>query len=295
MKILLTGRKGQLGFELQRALAPLGEVVAVDSGECDLADAQAIRQLVRQVAPDLIVNPAAFTAVDAAEDQRELVMSVNAAAPEVLGQEAHALGIPVFHYSTDYVFDGSKPAPYTEEDPTSPLSVYGQSKEQGEARLQAATPRHLIMRTSWVFGMQGQNFAKTMLRLAQERDELRVVCDQFGAPTPASLLADLTALLVRQIQTEGPVGFPFGLYHVSASGETSWCDYARHVLEQATIRGYALKVTPDRVTPISTDAYPTRARRPGNSRLDTSKFRRTFGLQLPPWQQGLNHTLQQIL
>jgi dTDP-4-dehydrorhamnose reductase len=295
MRILLTGRNGQLGFELQRALAPLGEVLAIDSGECDLADAPAIRQLVRQMKPDLIVNPAAYTAVDAAEDQRDLVMAVNATAPEVLGQEAHALGIPVFHYSTDYVFDGLKDSPYVEGDPTAPLSAYGLSKQQGEARLQAATPRHLIMRTSWVFGMQGQNFAKTMLRLAQERDELRVVNDQIGAPTPASLLADLTAHLVRQIRTSGADAFPFGLYHVSASGETSWCDYARHVLEQATIRGYALKVTPDRVTPIPTDAYPTRARRPGNSRLDTSKFRRTFGLQLPPWQQGLNHTLQHIL
>lgn len=295
MKVLLTGRNGQLGFELQRALAPLGEVVAVDSGECDLADAQAIRQLVRQLAPDLIVNPAAFTAVDAAEDRRDLAMAVNAMAPEVLGQEACALGVPVFHYSTDYVFDGHKPSPYTEQDPTAPLSAYGESKQQGELRLQAATPHHLIMRTSWVFGMQGQNFAKTMLRLAQEREELKVVADQVGAPTPASLLADLTAHLVRQIVTAGADNFPFGLYHVCASGETSWCDYARHVLEQATIRGYALKVTPDRVTPISTDAYPTRARRPGNSRLDTSKFRRTFGLQLPPWQQGLNHTLQHIL
>ena len=295
MKILLTGRNGQLGFELQRALAPLGELIAIDSGECDLADAQAIRQLVRQMAPDLIVNPAAFTAVDTAEDQRDLVMAVNATAPEVLGQEAQALGIPVFHYSTDYVFDGRKTSPYTEKDPTSPLSVYGQSKQLGETRLQAATQRHLIMRTSWVFGTHGQNFAKTMLRLAQERDELRVVSDQIGAPTPASLLADLTAHLVRQIQTAGPAGFPFGLYHVSAGGETNWFDYAKHVLEQATIRGYALKVAPDQVTPISTDAYPTRARRPGNSRLDTSKFRRTFGLRLPSWQQGLNHTLQHIL
>lgn len=295
MKILLTGRNGQLGFELQRALSPLGEVVAVDSGECDLADTGAIRQMVRQLRPQLVVNPAAFTAVDAAEDQKDLVMAVNATAPEVLGQEAQALGIPVFHYSTDYVFDGTKASAYVETDATAPLSAYGVSKQQGELRLQAATPRHLIMRTSWVFGMQGQNFAKTMLRLAQERDELRVVNDQIGAPTPASLLADLTAHLVRQIQTSGTGDFPFGLYHVSAAGETSWCDYARHVLEQATIRGYALKVTPDRVTPIPTDAYPTRARRPGNSRLDTSKFRRTFGLQLPPWQQGLNHTLQHIL
>lgn len=295
MKILLTGRNGQLGFELQRALAPLGDVVAVDSGECDLSDAAAIRLMVRQLGPDLIVNPAAFTAVDAAEDQRDLVMAVNATAPEVLGQEAQALGIPVFHYSTDYVFDGTKTSAYQETDATAPLSAYGVSKQQGEIRLQAATPRHLIMRTSWVFGMQGQNFAKTMLRLAQERDELRVVNDQVGAPTPASLLADLTAHLVRQIRTSGADAFPFGLYHVSAGGETSWYDYARHVLEQATIRGYALKVTPDRVTPITTDAYPTRARRPGNSRLDTSKFRRTFGLQLPPWQQGLNHTLQHIL
>lgn len=295
MNILLTGKNGQLGFELQRALAPLGQVVAVDSADCDLSDGDAVRRLVRQVQPQVVVNPAAYTAVDLAESQREKAMAVNAEAPRILGEEAHRLGIPVVHFSTDYVFDGEKTSAYREDDATRPLGVYGLSKLQGEQALAQACPAHLILRTSWVVGAHGQNFAKTMLRLAKERSELRVVSDQLGAPTSAALLADLTAHLVRQIQRNGSNGFPYGLYHVSASGETSWYAYARYVLEQATIRGHELRTRPDQVTPIPSEAYPTLARRPKNSRLDSSRFRDTFALALPDWQQGLDHILQQIL
>lgn len=295
MNILLTGKNGQLGFELQRSLAPLGRVFAVDSSDCDLEDSEAVRELVRRVQPQVVVNPAAFTAVDLAESHADKAMAVNAVAPGVLGEEAHRLGAPVIHFSTDYVFDGEKGAPYVEDDAPQPQSVYGRSKLLGEIALRHACPKYLILRTSWVFGAHGQNFAKTMLRLAQERSELRVVSDQIGAPTSAALLADLTAHLVRQLQQSDHASFPFGLYHVTASGETSWHAYARYVLEQATIKGYELRTSPDRVMPITTDAYPTLAKRPRDSRLDSSRFKRSFALELPHWEQGLNHILQQIL
>ncbi|WP_374407560.1 dTDP-4-dehydrorhamnose reductase [Hydrogenophaga sp.] len=295
MKILLTGRNGQVGFELQRALAPLGQVHAIDSGDCNLADADALRALVRKLQPQVIVNPAAYTAVDRAESDVQQAMAVNAVAPGVLGEEAERLGASVIHYSTDYVFDGSKAAPYVESDATAPLGAYGQSKLDGERALAQATARHLILRTSWVVGAHGANFAKTMLRLAAERDELRVVSDQLGAPTSAALIADVTAHLVRQLQrpTSGP--FPYGLYHATAGGETNWCEYARFVIGYALRTGHVLRVTPNDVHPIRSDEYPTAARRPANSRLDTTLFRSTFGLELPHWQEGLGHVLQQIL
>lgn len=294
MNILLTGKNGQVGFELQRALAPLGEVTAVDSGDCDLADAQALRALVRRVRPQLIVNSAAYTAVDRAESDPAQAMAVNAQAPAVLGEEASSLGAAVIHFSTDYVFDGQKPDAYTERDAPAPLSAYGRSKLEGERALARATPHHLILRTSWVVGAHGSNFAKTMLRLASERDQLRVVNDQRGAPTSAALIADLTAHLVRRLQTAGAADFPFGLYHMTSGGETTWCDYARFVIRHAQCAGKALRLSPDNILPIVTEQYPTAARRPLNSRLDTSLFRHTFGLHLPHWQQGLNHILQQI-
>ena len=295
MKILLTGRNGQVGFELQRALAPLGQVHAVDSGDCNLADADALRALVRQLQPQVIVNPAAYTAVDRAESDQSQAMAVNAVAPGVLGEEAERLGASVIHYSTDYVFDGSKASPYVESDATAPLGTYGRSKLDGETALAQATARHLILRTSWVVGAHGTNFAKTMLRLAAERDELRVVSDQLGAPTSAALIADVTAHLVRQLQRPSGGPFPYGLYHATAGGETSWCEYARFVIGYALRSGRALRVTPNDVHPISSDQYPTAARRPSNSRLDTTLFRSTFGLELPHWQEGLGHVLQQIL
>jgi dTDP-4-dehydrorhamnose reductase len=295
MKILLTGKDGQVGFELVRALAPLGEVVAVGRADCDLGEAGALRALVRHVAPDLIVNSAAYTAVDKAESERDLVFAVNALAPSILGEEAQRLGAPVVHYSTDYVFDGAGQAPWTEADTPAPQSVYGTSKLAGERALADACPRHLILRTSWVLGVHGGNFAKTMLRLAAERDQLTVVVDQFGAPTAASLLADLTAHLVRQYAREGANAFPYGTYHVAAAGETSWYDYARFVLAAAQRAGMLLQAGPADVLPVHTAAYPTAARRPANSRLDTSLFRHTFGLRLPPWQDGVHEVLRHLL
>lgn len=295
MKLLVTGKYGQVGFELQRSLAALGEVIAVDQAECDLANADAIRQLVQQVRPDVIVNPAAYTAVDKAESEPALAQAINADAPGIFGEEAEKLGALVVHYSTDYVFDGSMPGAYLETDATNPQSVYGRTKRDGERALQTATPKHLILRTSWVVGAHGGNFAKTMLRLAAERDSLSVVADQWGAPTSAALLADLTAQLVRQWQREGESGFPYGTYHVVADGETNWCDYARFVIGEAVKAGKPMSVLPEAVKAITSADYPTPAKRPANSRLDTAKFRNTFGLALPHWQAGLSHILQRIL
>jgi dTDP-4-dehydrorhamnose reductase len=299
MRILLTGKDGQLGFELARSLAPLGEVVAVGRADCDLADAGAVRALVRGAAPDVIVNAAAYTAVDRAESEQEAAFAINARAPGVLGEEAARLGALVIHYSTDYVFDGTGQAPWTEDDSPAPQNLYGSSKLAGERALAEACARHLILRTSWVLGAHGGNFAKTMLRLAAGRDRLEVVDDQFGAPTSAALLADLTAHLVRGYEGEGSGrgsdAFPCGTYHVAASGETSWYDYARFVLAAAQAAGKPLRAGPGDVLPVKTAAYPTAARRPANSRLDTSRFRRTFGLRLPPWQDGVRHVLRQIL
>ena len=294
-RILLTGKNGQVGFELQRALAPLGEVIAVGTADCDLSDANAIRGLMQRVQPQLVVNPAAYTAVDKAESDADKARAVNAVAPGVLGEEASRLDASVIHYSTDYVYDGSKDGLYTESDPVSPQSVYGQTKLDGERALQAATPRHVILRTSWVVGAHGGNFAKTMLRLASDRDELKVVADQFGAPTSASLIADVTAHIARQMLRDGADGFPFGVYHLAAAGETSWHAYAQYVIGEAIGMGKALKATPERVLPIPASSYPTPARRPQNSRLDTHKLRQTFGLHLPHWQEGVKHILQQIL
>jgi dTDP-4-dehydrorhamnose reductase len=295
MKILLTGKNGQLGFELQRALAPLGEVVAVGTQDCNLADADALRDLVRRVAPDVIVNPAAYTAVDKAESDEATARAVNAIAATILGEEGAKLGALVIHYSTDYVFDGTKQGAYSESDTPAPQNVYGRTKLEGEQGLAAANPRHLILRTSWVVGAHGGNFAKTMLRLAGEREKLTVVADQFGAPTPAALLADLSAHLVRGHARAGGAGFPYGTYHVAASGETSWHGYAQFVIDEALAAGKTLKATADAVAPLSTAQYPTPAKRPLNSRLDTTRFRTTFDLRLPPWQEGVRHVLRQIL
>ena len=295
MKILLTGKNGQVGFELQRALAPLGEVVAVDLDECDLSNADAIRRLVAEVRPQVIVNPAAYTAVDKAESEPGLAQAINAAAPGILGEEAARLGALVIHYSTDYVFDGTCQGAYTESDEPNPQSVYGQTKLAGERALQASGADYLIFRTSWVFGAQGGNFAKTMLRLAAEREGLKIVADQFGAPTSAALLADVTAQVLGRYRREGRVGFPFGLYHLVAAGCTTWHEYAQTVVRAALAAGKPLKLTAEDVLPIATSEYPLPAPRPANSRLDTRRLRETFGLELPDWQRGLSHVLQQIL
>lgn len=295
MKILLTGKHGQVGFELQRALAPLGEVVAVDHHECDLADVDAIRRLVAEVKPQIIVNPAAYTAVDKAESEPALAEAVNGVAPGVLGEAAARLGALVIHYSTDYVFDGAGQSAYTEADAPNPQSVYGKTKLAGERALQASGADHLIFRTSWVFGAHGGNFAKTMLRLAGERESLKIVADQFGAPTSAALLADVTAQVIGRYRREGRTGFPFGLYHLVAGGCTTWHEYAQTVVRAAMAAGKPLKLTADDVLSIATADYPLPAPRPSNSRLDTSHLRNTFGLLLPDWQSGLDHVLQQIL
>lgn len=295
MKVLLTGKNGQVGFELQRALAPLGEVVAVDVRECDLSDVEAIRALVRGVVPQVIVNPAAYTAVDKAETDQAAAYTVNAVAPGVFGEEAKRLGALVVHYSTDYVFDGTKQGVYTEDDAPNPQSVYGKTKLAGENALRDSGADHLIFRTSWVFGAHGGNFAKTMLRLAAERESLNVVADQYGAPTSAALLADVTAQAVGMYLRQGRTGFPFGLYHLVAGGVTTWHAYAQAVVAAAIAAGNPVKVRPEAITPIPTSAYPLPAPRPANSRLGTSRLQETFGLYLPPWEEGLRHVLEQIL
>jgi len=293
MKILVTGGSGQVGFELMRSLAPLGQVLTPSSAQLDLADPEALREGVRRLQPGLIVNPAAYTAVDRAEGEPECAFAVNATAPGVLGEEARRLGIPVVHFSTDYVFAGDGCEAQAESDPTGPRSVYGRSKLEGERRLAAANPRHLVLRTSWVFGARGRNFARTMLRLAGERDSLRVVDDQVGAPTSAALLADVCAHLVREVQRQDVDGFDgYGLYHLCAGGETSWHGYARFVIAEALALGHVLRARPETVEPISTEAYPTPAVRPLNSRLDTTRLRARFGLRLPDWQDGVRHVLR---
>lgn len=295
MSILLIGKNGQVGFELQRSLAPLGPVVALGSAECNLSQPESIRQAVRRHRPTIIVNAGAYTAVDRAETERDLAFAINGTAPGILGAEASAIGALVVHYSTDYVFDGHGTRPYRETDPTAPQSAYGRSKLEGEVQLAAATPRHLILRTSWVVGAHGTNFAKTMLRLAAERDELHVVDDQIGAPTSASLIADCTAHMIRPFLGHERQAFPSGIYHLAAGGETSWHGYARHIIARARQAGQPLRVSPDRVIPIRSTDYPTQARRPHNSRLDTTRLREAFGLTLPDWREGLDHILQQIL
>jgi dTDP-4-dehydrorhamnose reductase len=242
----------------------------------------------------VIVNPAAYTAVDKAESDQAAAHAVNTQAPRILGEEGARLGALVLHYSTDYVFDGTKEGAYVEGDVPNPQSVYGSSKREGEVALAGANARHLILRTSWVVGAHGGNFAKTMLRLAAERERLSVVADQFGAPTSAALLADLSAQLVRQYQRCEGEDFPYGIYHTVAAGETTWYDYARFVIGEALAAGKTLRTVPDAIEPLRTEQYPTPARRPANSRLDTSHFRDTFGLRLPPWQEGVRHVLQQI-
>jgi dTDP-4-dehydrorhamnose reductase len=294
-RILLIGRNGQIGFELRRALAPLAEVVAVGRADCDLADGAALRALVRAQQPDVIVNAAAYTAVDRAETDAEQALAVNGRAPGILGEEAARLGAWVIHYSTDCVFDGTKADAYTEADLPNPLGVYGRSKREGELALQASGARQMILRSSWVVGAHGGNFAKTILRVAAERDSLDVVADQFGAPTSAALLADVTAQIVGRVQREGADAMPDGLFHVAAGGATSWCDYARFVVARAIAAGRPLRLAPDRIRAITTAEYPLPAPRPANCRLDTTHFRETFGLRLPDWRIGVGHVLEQIL
>ena len=292
--ILLLGKNGQVGWELQRALAPLGEIFALGSAECDLANAGQLQATVRSLKPALIVNAAAYTAVDKAESEPELARKINAIAPGILAEEAKKMGAWLVHYSTDYVFDGSKTGAYAEEDPTSPLSVYGSSKLEGEQAIRQVDCRHLIFRTSWVFAARGGNFAKTILRLGREREVLKIVADQFGAPTSAELIADVTALCLREVQNREHDDLK-GIYHLVAGGETSWHGYARFVLEHAARLGCVLKCPAEHVEAISTDGYPLPAKRPANSRLDTSKLQRELGLYLPEWTYHAERMLAEII
>ena len=292
--ILLLGKSGQVGWELQRALAPLGEIFSLGSAECDLANAGQLQATVRSLKPAIIVNAAAYTAVDKAESEPELARKINGIAPGILAEEAKRIGAWLVHYSTDYVFDGTQAGAYSEEDPTSPLSVYGSTKLEGEQAIQQVDCRHLIFRTSWVFAARGGNFAKTILRLGHEREMLKIVADQFGAPTSAELIADVTAHCLREVQNRENDALK-GIYHLVAGGETSWHGYAQFVLEHAARLGCVLKCPANNVEPISTDGYPLPAKRPANSRLDASKLQQEFGLYLPEWTYHAERMLAEII
>ena len=289
MKILLTGVNGQVGWELQRTLAPLGEVIAVDRRRLDLADGAAIRRSVAAIAPDLIVNPAAYTAVDKAEAEPDLAHAINAAAPGELAQAAAARGIPLVHFSTDYVFDGRKPGAYTEDDAPNPLGVYGATKLAGEQAVQRAGAPHLILRTSWVYGLRGRNFLLTMQRLARERDTLAVVDDQFGAPTWSRLIAEATALVIARWLERPDQTASSGLYHLSCGGRTSWHGFTAAILAHLSKPDEKLA----RLTAIPSASYPTPASRPANSQLACDKLAVNFGVRLPDWEQALALCLEQ--
>ncbi|GLH45278.1 NAD(P)-dependent oxidoreductase [Pseudomonas atacamensis] len=295
MKILLLGKNGQVGWELQRSLAPLGELVAldrhlVDGLSGDLSNLESLRATIRQIKPDVIVNAAAYTAVDKAESETELADRVNGLASGVMAEEAASLGAWLVHYSTDYVFSGQGFTPWQETDPVAPVNHYGASKLAGEQAIIASGCNHLIFRTSWVYGARGNNFAKTMLRLAKDREALSVIADQIGAPTGADLIADVTALAIQQVTKRPELA---GLYHLAAAGEVSWHGYASHVIDFAKAQGEELAVTT--VNPIETTAYPTPAQRPLNSRLNTQKLRDNFSLHLPDWQSGVTRMLREVL
>ncbi|APE32093.1 dTDP-4-dehydrorhamnose reductase [Halomonas aestuarii] len=293
MKLLLLGKNGQVGWELQRALAPLGKVVAFDrhghNGLIgDLADLEGLRRTVRELRPDVIVNAAAYTAVDRAEEEHQLASLINADAPGVLGEETKALGALLVHYSTDYVFDGSGDAPWQETDTPRPVNHYGATKLAGERRIQASGCRHLIFRTSWVYAARGGNFLATMARLMRERDALQVIDDQVGAPTGAELIADVTAHAIVPALGDS---IKEGLYHLAPAGETSWHGYATFSAECLRAHGIEIKATQDCIAPIPTSEWPTPAARPLNSRLDTTKLESAFDLTMPSWQQGVVRVL----
>ena len=303
MKILLLGKGGQVGWELQRALVPLGHVAALDFDSAgpeaaphlraDFSHPEQVAAIVQAVKPDVIVNAAAHTAVDKAESEPDLARAINATAPGLIAAEAAKLGALLVHYSTDYVFDGSGVHARHEDSPTAPLSVYGRTKLEGEQLIQQSGCAHFIFRTSWVYAARGGNFAKTMLRLASEKDQLKVINDQIGAPTGADLLADVTAHAIRAHRQSSHPDLS-GLYHLVAQGEISWFDYARFVIEWARANGQPIKVATEAIQATGTASYPTPAQRPLNSRLDTTKLQQAFGLTLPHWQQGVQRMLTEI-
>lgn len=294
--LLITGSNGQVGFELRRSLAPLGQVIQFDRATCDLSKPDEIRRAVRAYSPNVIFNAAAYTDVDQAESNAELAHAINATAAGILAEEALRGRSLLVHYSTDYVFDGSKSGSYTEMDAPNPQSVYGKSKLAGEQAILASGAKALILRTCWVAGAHGNNFAKTVLRLARQRDVLRVVGDQSGTPTSAALIADVTAQIVARYWLSGNQdAFAAGIYHLAAAGDASWHGYATEILRYAAEHGVNLKAGPASVENIQSHEYPQRAPRPLNTRLNTTKLRQTFGIHLPDWRQGIHHLLDQIL
>lgn len=296
MRILLLGKGGQVGWELQRSLAPLGELIAFGRSEVDLEDVDGLRQTIRNTQPAVIVNAAAYTAVDKAESEPERAHRVNAEAVGVLADEAARLDARFVHYSTDYVFDGAKTGAYTEADTANPINVYGQTKLAGERLVYQSGCRHLVLRTSWVFSARGNNLVRTVLHMARESENLRVVCDQVGAPTSAALIADVTAhCLSHMLADAGDPERLSGVYHLAANGETSRHGCASYVIDRALERGVSLKARPDRVKPIATAEYPLPARRPLNSRLDTWKLRTAFQLSLPDWQTQVDRVVGEVI
>ena len=293
MKILLTGKDGQVGFALHKKLASLGEVIATNRDMLDLIDPEAIRAFIDQTKPDIIINPAAYTQVDKAESEKLLAHQINAVAPQVLADKASELNIPLIHFSTDYVFDGLKKEPYLETDEVNPQSVYGQTKWEGEEAIRHHK-KHIILRTSWVFSSHGQNFLKTILKLIQEKTSLNVVSDQIGTPTSSDLLANVTYNIVKTI-LNNPNFKDFGTYHVTSMGDTDWFHYACFILDEAIGLGLKTSMTSQDIKPISSDLYPTLAKRPMNSRLNTTKIKKTFMLELPHWEEEVKKVLKEII
>jgi dTDP-4-dehydrorhamnose reductase len=293
MKILLTGSIGQVGFELKNKLSVLGEVIATDREELDLTNLNAIRTFIDQTRPDIIINPGAYTAVDKAESEPELAYLINTLAPEVLADKAAELDIPLIHFSTDYVFDGFKKEAYVETDLTNPQSVYGKTKCEGEEKIRKHA-KHIILRTSWVFGSHGNNFLKTMLRLMQEKDSLNIVGDQWGSPASAKMLADVTFKIVDTIIKNKNFN-DYGTYHVTSDGETNWQQYASLIASELIKLNVKIKCEPDQIHSIITSEYPTAAKRPLNSRLNTNKIKKTFMLELPHWESEVKKVLREII
>ncbi|WP_325437927.1 dTDP-4-dehydrorhamnose reductase [Pseudomonas nitroreducens] len=293
-RILLLGANGQLGWELQRALSPLGSLIACDRRQADMEDLIGLKSLVQEIRPSLIVNAAAYTAVDKAEAERDRAFRVNAEATGLLAKQAMQLNARLVHYSTDYVFDGAAKQSYCEDDQANPLNVYGHSKLAGEQAIRASGCPYLIFRTSWVYAHRGANFAKTILRLARERDELRVVADQIGAPTSAELIADISAQTLYALSYRDDGERHSGVYHLTAEGETSWYEYARFVVEESRRIGIPLRTKPEGVLPIRAKDYPLPAPRPLNSRLNTDKLRSVFGFNLPHWEFHMRRMLVEL-
>ena len=293
MKILLTGKNGQVGFELNKKLSILGEVIATDRNDLDLADPDKIRVYVDQVKPDIIINPAAFTAVDKAESELELAYQINVIAPQVLAEKAAELNIPLVHFSTDYVFDGLKKEPYVEAGQINPQSVYGKTKCEGEEKVRAHS-KHIILRTSWVFGSHGNNFLKTILRLIYHKESLNIVADQWGSPASSSMLADVTFKIIDTALNNKNFN-NYGTYHVTNAGETNWYQYADLIANEAIKLNLKIKCKPDNMHPILTSEYPTAALRPLNSRLNTDKLKKTFMLELPHWESEVKKVLKELI